>query len=84
VVQVLLGQLSALMDSRDEQDWIINPAYHPEVNTFIEQHRDYPHFYAKARALQRNRAPYYARMVVPGPRRKTILALGRTTTLDPR
>lgn len=78
-LQVLLGQLSALMDSKDEDDWTINPAYHPEVNAYIEKHGNFPQFVTRARALQKNRAPYYSKMVVPGPRRKTILANGRTT-----
>lgn len=78
-LQVLLGQLSALMDSKDEDDWTINPAYHPEVNAYIQKHANFPQFVARARALQKNRAPYYGKMVVPGPRRKTILATGRTT-----
>ena len=80
-LQVLLGQLSALMDSKDEDDWTINPAYHPEVNAYIEKHGNFPQFVSHARALQKNRAPYYSKMVVPGPRRKTILANGRTTLI---
>ena len=78
-LQVLLGQLSALMDSKDEDDWTINPAYHPDVNAYIQKHANFPQFVRRARSLQKNRAPYYCKMVVPGLRRKTILATGRTT-----
>ncbi len=81
-IQVLLGQLSALMDSRDEEDWTINPAFHPEVNAYIETHANFPQFITRARALQKNRAPYYGKMVVPGVRRKTILATGRCTQME--
>jgi hypothetical protein len=81
-LQVLLGQVSALMDARDEDDWTINPAYHPDVNAYIEKHANFPQFVTRARALQKNRAPYYGKMVVPGPRRKTILSLGRTTVVE--
>jgi hypothetical protein len=81
-LQVLLGQLSAIMDSKDEEDWTINPAYHPEVNAYIEQHANFPQFVARARSLQKNRAPYYGKMVVPGVKRKTILATGRSTQME--
>jgi hypothetical protein len=81
-LQVLLGQLSALMDSKDEEDWTVNPAYHPEVNAYIAQYGNFPQFIARARALQKNRAPYYGKMVVPGVRRKTILATGRSTQVE--
>jgi hypothetical protein len=80
---VLLSQLSALMDSKDTQDWTINPAYHPEVNAFIQKHANNAPFVARARALQKNRAPYYGKTVVAGPRRQTILAVGRQTALGP-
>ena len=79
----LLGQFSALMDSKDTPDWTINPAYHPEVNAFIEKHKNNRTFVAKARALQKNRAPFYGKTVVAGPVRKTILATGRGTMLNP-
>jgi hypothetical protein len=79
----LLGQLSALMDSKDDADWTVNPAYHPEVNAYIENHANNQQFVARARALQRNRAPFYGKTVVAGPRRHTILSLGRTTIVDP-
>lgn len=81
-LQVLLGQLSALMDAKDEEDWTINPAYHPEVNAYIEKHASFAQFVTKARSLQKNRAPYYGKMVVPGVRRKTILASGRSTQME--
>ncbi len=81
-LQVLLGQLSALMDSKDEEDWTINPAYHAEVNAYIEKHVNFSQFVAKARSLQQNRAPYYGKMVVPGVKRKTILASGRSTQMQ--
>lgn len=83
VIHVLMGQLSALMDSKDGPDWTINPAFHPEVNAFIARHAGSPQFVNKARALQKNRAPYYAKMVVPGAKRKTILSLGRHTAVAP-
>jgi hypothetical protein len=83
VMHVLIGQLSALMDSKDSPDWTINPAFHPEVNAFIARHAGSPQFVSKARALQKNRAPYYAKMVVPGVKRKTILSLGRNTAVAP-
>jgi hypothetical protein len=79
----LLGQLSALMDSKDDADWTINPAYHPDVNAFIDKHANHSQFVTRARALQRNRAPFYGKTVVAGPRRHTILSLGRTTIVDP-
>jgi len=79
----LLGQLSALMDSKDDADWTVNPAYHPEVNAFIDKHANNQQFVARAQALQRNRAPFYGKTVVAGPRRHTILSLGRTTIVDP-
>jgi hypothetical protein len=81
-LQVLLGQLSAIMDSKDEEDWTINPAFHPEVNAYIEKHASFVQFVTKARALQKNRAPYYGKMVVPGVKRKTILATGRSTQMQ--
>jgi len=80
---ILLGQLSALMDTKDTPDWTINPAYHPAVNAFIAQHAGNRAFVTRARALQKNRAPYYGKTVVAGPRRRTILAGSRTTALDP-
>ncbi|MBL8793699.1 MAG: hypothetical protein JNM56_07335 [Planctomycetia bacterium] len=83
VIHVLIGQLSALMDSKDSADWTINPAFHPEVNAFIARHASNPQFVNKARALQKNRAPYYAKMVVPGVKRQTILNLGRHTAVAP-
>lgn len=83
VMHVLMGQLSALMDSKDGPDWTINPAFHPEVNAFISRHAGNPQFLNKARALQKNRSPYYAKMVVPGVKRKTILSLGRNTAVAP-
>jgi hypothetical protein len=79
----LLGQLSALMDSKDDADWTINPAYHPDVNAFIDKHANNSQFVTRARALQRNRAPFYGKTVVAGPRRQTILSLARTTIVDP-
>jgi len=82
VLLCLMGQLSALMDSLDGPDWTINPAYHPDVNAFIQKHGGNLHFVTKARALQRNRAPYYGKMVVPGEKRKTILSMGRATVVD--
>jgi hypothetical protein len=79
----LMGQLSALMDSLDGPDWTINPAYHPDVNAYILKHAgSHNQFVTKARALQRNRAPYYGKMVVPGEKRKTILTMGRATVVD--
>lgn len=82
VLLVLMSQLSALMDSHDGPDWTINPAYHPDVNAYIEKHANNHLFATKARALQRNRAPYYGKMVVPGEKRKTILSMGRATIID--
>lgn len=79
----LLGQLSALMDSKDDADWTINPAYDPEVNAFIHKYANHSQFVHHARALQRNRAPFYGKTVVAGPRRQTILTMGRTTIVDP-
>jgi len=79
----LLGQLSALMDSKDGVDWTINPAYDPEVMAFIDKHSNHTQFVNHARALQRNRAPFYGKTVVAGPRRKTILSMARTTVVDP-
>ena len=83
VMLFLMGQLSALMDSKDTPDWTINPAYHPDVNAFIKLHASNTAFVAKARALQRNRAPFYGKTVVAGVRRKTILSMGRATVVDP-
>jgi hypothetical protein len=82
ILLFLLGQISLLMDSKDTPDWTINPAYHPDVDAFIQKHANNKVFVAKARALQRNRAPFYGKTVVSGVRRKTIMNLGRATVLD--
>ena len=43
-------------------DWKVNPAFHPEVNAFIQKHSNNVGFVQKAQALQRNRAQYFAKM----------------------
>ena len=58
----LEATLSALMDDKDMPGWEVNPAYHPDVEAFIEEHSNNSMFVKKARALQENRASYYEAM----------------------
>lgn len=58
----LEAKLSALMDEQDVPGWEVNPAYHAEVEAFIEEHSNNSTFVKKARALQENRASYYEAM----------------------
>ena len=50
------------MDAKATADWKVNPAFHPEVNAFIEQHANNSGFVQKARGLQQNRAKFYAKV----------------------
>ena len=61
-LRALESKVSALMDDHDTPGWKVNPAYHPEVNAFIDSHADQPTFVKSARSLQQNRAKYYATM----------------------
>lgn len=56
------SELSNLMDKVATKDWKVNPAFHPEVNAFIQKHSNNSGFVQKARGLQQNRAKYYAKM----------------------
>ncbi|GIW78528.1 MAG: hypothetical protein KatS3mg105_0335 [Gemmatales bacterium] len=58
----LESKLSALMDEHDTPGWTVNPAFHPEVNAFIERYAHYAAFVKRARFLQQNRSKYYATM----------------------
>lgn len=60
VLRLLEAQVSALIDSKDTPDWKVNPAFHPDVMTFIQKHANNMGFVQKAQALQRNRAKYFA------------------------
>jgi hypothetical protein len=61
-LRTLESRLSALMDDHDTPGWDVNPAHHPEVEAFIEEHSNNAMFVKKARALQENRASYYEAM----------------------
>lgn len=61
-LRLLEAHLSALIDARDAPGWTINPAYHPDVMAFIQQYANNSGFVQKARAMQQNRAQFYARM----------------------
>ena len=61
-LRTLEAKLSALMDDQDVPGWDINPAHHPDVEAFIEEHSNNAMFVKKARALQENRASYYEAM----------------------
>jgi hypothetical protein len=61
-VRSLESKLSALMDEHDTPGWTVNPAMHPDVMAFIEEHEANTAFMKRARALQENRASYYATM----------------------
>lgn len=61
-LKFLESQISALIDSKDVPDWKVNPAFHPDVMTFIQKNANNVGFVQKAQALQRNRAKYFATM----------------------
>jgi hypothetical protein len=61
-VRTLESKLSALMDDHDTPGWTVNPAMHPDVLAFIEEHSHNREFMKRAKALQENRASYYATM----------------------
>jgi hypothetical protein len=61
-VRTLESKLSALMDEHDTPGWTVNPAMHPDVMAFIEDHSANTAFMKRAKALQENRASYYATM----------------------
>jgi hypothetical protein len=58
----LQSQLSTLMDQYDTPGWTVNPAHHPDVNAFIQQHASDGVFLRNALALQANRARYHDTM----------------------
>ncbi len=61
-VRALESHLSCLMDDMDIPGWKVNPAFHPDVNAFIQAHAENEAFLKKAQALQQNRAKYFATM----------------------
>ena len=81
-VRLLEAHLSALIDSRDTPGWKVNPAYHPDVNAFIQAYSNNSGFVKRARALQKNRADFYARAVAATASRPTALHGARDTVLQ--
>ncbi len=74
--------LSSLMDTMAFDGWTINPAYHPRVSAFIQQHSNNSMFSARAESLRRNRAAYYAKTLAGHATRQTVLARSRGTVVD--
>lgn len=62
ILRKLESQLSCLIDEKDVPGWTVNPAYHPDVNAFIEANAGNSLFERKARALQQNRSAYFTKM----------------------
>jgi hypothetical protein len=81
-VRLLEAHLSALIDSRDTPGWKVNPAYHPDVTAFIQAYSNNSGFVKRARALQQNRAEFYARAISPAASRPTTLHGPRPTVLQ--
>ena len=84
-LRLLEAHLSALIDARDTPDWTINPAYHPDVLAFIQAYSNNSGFMQKAKALQVNRAQYFAKMRAHEQKpthRPTVLGPGRTTVVQ--
>ncbi len=73
-VGVLVRKLSALIDAKHVPGWTVNPAFDPEVQTFIQDHAGNAAFLKKAQALQQNRASYFAaaRAQESQPKRKRV------------
>lgn len=59
-VRALECKLSAIIDAKDVPGWNVNPAFDPEVTTFIQSHAHNAAFLKKAQSLQQNRARYFA------------------------
>src|SRR5271165_5726541 len=59
-VRALESKLSAIIDDKHVAGWQVNPAFDPEVTAFIQSHAHNAAFLKKAKALQQNRASYFA------------------------
>jgi len=84
-LRLLEAHLSALIDAKDTPDWTINPAYHPDVNEFIQTFAHNSVFLQRARSLQQNRAQYFVKVRAQTqrpPARPTVLSAGRATVVQ--
>jgi hypothetical protein len=61
-IRALEVKLSGLIDSKDVPGWKVNPAFDPDVNSFIQANSSNEAFAKKARSMQQNKAKYFATM----------------------